>query len=34
MRKKSAQCYCMAMVGEQVVAEAQIRFMLVDEENV
>ena len=33
-RKRSAQCRCKAMVGGSVVAEAQIRFMLVDEEKV
>ena len=33
-RKRSAQCRCKAMVGDSVVAEAQIRFMLVDEEKV
>jgi 3-hydroxymyristoyl/3-hydroxydecanoyl-(acyl carrier protein) dehydratase len=30
-RKKIAHCYCMAMVGHQVVAEAQIKFMLMDD---
>jgi UDP-3-O-[3-hydroxymyristoyl] N-acetylglucosamine deacetylase/3-hydroxyacyl-[acyl-carrier-protein] dehydratase len=30
--KKTAQCRCKAMVGERVVAEAQIRFMLVDDQ--
>jgi UDP-3-O-[3-hydroxymyristoyl] N-acetylglucosamine deacetylase/3-hydroxyacyl-[acyl-carrier-protein] dehydratase len=34
MKKRTAQCHCMAMVGQMVVAEAQIRFMLMDEENV
>ncbi|MHC4482020.1 MAG: UDP-3-O-acyl-N-acetylglucosamine deacetylase [Planctomycetota bacterium] len=34
MRKRAAQCRCKAMVGETVVAEAQIKFMLVDEEKV
>jgi len=33
-RKKTAQCRCKAMVGDAVVAEAQIRFMLVDDEKV
>jgi beta-hydroxyacyl-ACP dehydratase FabZ len=33
-RKTTAQCYCTAMVGQTLVAEAQIRFMLMDEENV
>jgi UDP-3-O-[3-hydroxymyristoyl] N-acetylglucosamine deacetylase/3-hydroxyacyl-[acyl-carrier-protein] dehydratase len=30
-RKKIAHCYCTAMVGHQVVAEAQIKFMLMDD---
>ena len=34
LRKRTAQCECKAMVGETVVAEAQIRFMLVDDEKV
>ncbi|MFQ6036080.1 MAG: UDP-3-O-acyl-N-acetylglucosamine deacetylase [Sedimentisphaerales bacterium] len=34
LRKRTAQCQCKAMVGESVVAEAQIRFMLVDDEKV
>jgi len=34
LRKRGAQCRCKAMVGETVVAEAQIKFMLVDEEKV
>ena len=34
LRKRTAQCQCTAMVGETVVAEAQIRFMLVDDEKV
>jgi UDP-3-O-[3-hydroxymyristoyl] N-acetylglucosamine deacetylase/3-hydroxyacyl-[acyl-carrier-protein] dehydratase len=34
MRKRTAQCQCKAMVGKTVVAEAQIKFMLVDEEKV
>jgi len=34
LRKRTAQCQCKAMVGESVVAEAQIRFMLVDDERV
>ena len=33
-RKRSAQCRCKAMVGDSVVAEAQIKFMLVDDEKV
>ena len=34
LRKRTAQCRCRAMVGQQIVAEAEIRFMLVDEERV
>ncbi len=34
MRRRTAQCRCKAMVGKTLVAEAQIRFMLVDEEKV
>ena len=34
MRKRTAQCRCKAMVGKTTVAEAQIKFMLVDEEKV
>jgi UDP-3-O-[3-hydroxymyristoyl] N-acetylglucosamine deacetylase/3-hydroxyacyl-[acyl-carrier-protein] dehydratase len=34
MRKRGAQCRCKAMVGETVVAEAQIKFVLVDNEKV
>jgi UDP-3-O-[3-hydroxymyristoyl] N-acetylglucosamine deacetylase/3-hydroxyacyl-[acyl-carrier-protein] dehydratase len=34
LRKRTAQCRCRAMVGESVAAEAQIKFMLVDEEKV
>jgi UDP-3-O-[3-hydroxymyristoyl] N-acetylglucosamine deacetylase/3-hydroxyacyl-[acyl-carrier-protein] dehydratase len=34
LRKRTAQCRCKAMVGDAVVAEAQIRFMLVDDERV
>jgi len=33
LRKRTAQCQCKAMVGEAVVAEAQIKFMLVDDER-
>ena len=33
LRKRTAQCWCKAMVGEVVVAEAQIKFMLVDNEK-
>jgi len=33
-KKRTAQCRCKAMVGEVVAAEAQIRFMLVDDEKV
>jgi len=34
IRTRIAQCHCTAMVGQQMVAEAQIRFMLTDEESV
>jgi UDP-3-O-[3-hydroxymyristoyl] N-acetylglucosamine deacetylase/3-hydroxyacyl-[acyl-carrier-protein] dehydratase len=34
MRKRGAQCRCRAMVGDAVVAEAQIKFMLVDDEKI
>ena len=34
MKKRIAQCQCKAMVGQAVVAEAQIKFMLVDDERV
>ncbi|MHC4644238.1 MAG: UDP-3-O-acyl-N-acetylglucosamine deacetylase [Planctomycetota bacterium] len=34
MRKRGAQCRCTAMVGDTVVAEAQIKFVLVDDEKV
>ena len=33
-RKRTAQCRCKAMVGEATVAEAQIKFMLVDDEKI
>ena len=34
LRKRTAQCRCKAMVDEKVAAEAQIKFVLVDEEKV
>ena len=34
MRKRGAQCRCKATVGETLVAEAEIKFMLVDNERV
>jgi UDP-3-O-[3-hydroxymyristoyl] N-acetylglucosamine deacetylase/3-hydroxyacyl-[acyl-carrier-protein] dehydratase len=34
LRKRTAQCQCKAMVGDVVVAEAQIKFMLVDDEKI
>jgi UDP-3-O-[3-hydroxymyristoyl] N-acetylglucosamine deacetylase/3-hydroxyacyl-[acyl-carrier-protein] dehydratase len=34
LRKRTAQCRCKAMVGDAVVAEAQIKFMLIDDEKV
>ena len=33
-RKRTAQCRCKAMVGEATVAEAQIKFMLMDDEKI
>ncbi len=34
LRKRTAQCRCKAMVGDAVAAEAQIKFMLIDDEKV
>ena len=34
LRKRTAHCRCKALVGDSVVAEAQIKFMLVDDEKV
>ncbi|MHC4637515.1 MAG: UDP-3-O-acyl-N-acetylglucosamine deacetylase [Planctomycetota bacterium] len=34
MRKRTGHCSCKAMVGDTVVTEAQIKFMLVDDENI
>ena len=34
IRKRTAQCQCRALVGEVLVAEAKIKFMLVDNEKV
>jgi UDP-3-O-[3-hydroxymyristoyl] N-acetylglucosamine deacetylase/3-hydroxyacyl-[acyl-carrier-protein] dehydratase len=34
LRKRTAQCNCKALVGDTIVAEAQIRFMLIDDEKV
>ena len=34
LKKRMAQCRCTAMVGDTLVAEAQIRFMLVDDEKI
>jgi len=34
LRKRTAQCQCKAVVSGTVVAEAQIKFMLVDNENI
>jgi UDP-3-O-[3-hydroxymyristoyl] N-acetylglucosamine deacetylase/3-hydroxyacyl-[acyl-carrier-protein] dehydratase len=34
LRKRTAQCQCKAMVGDVLVAEAEIKFMLVDDEKV
>jgi len=33
LRKRTAQCRCKAMIGDAVVAEAQIKFMLIDDEK-
>jgi UDP-3-O-[3-hydroxymyristoyl] N-acetylglucosamine deacetylase/3-hydroxyacyl-[acyl-carrier-protein] dehydratase len=33
LKKRTAQCRCKAMVGDALVAEAEIRFMLVDEDR-
>ncbi len=34
LRKRTAQCSCRALVGDTTVAEAQIKFMLIDDEKV
>ncbi len=34
LRKRTAQCWCKAMVGGRVVAEAQIKFILIDNEKI
>jgi UDP-3-O-[3-hydroxymyristoyl] N-acetylglucosamine deacetylase/3-hydroxyacyl-[acyl-carrier-protein] dehydratase len=34
LRRRSAKCQCTAMVGEDIVAEAMFKFMLVDEDTV
>ncbi|MHC4791063.1 MAG: UDP-3-O-acyl-N-acetylglucosamine deacetylase [Planctomycetota bacterium] len=34
MKKRTAQCRCKAMVADKIVAEAQIKFMLVDNEKI
>ncbi|MBN2312645.1 MAG: UDP-3-O-[3-hydroxymyristoyl] N-acetylglucosamine deacetylase [Sedimentisphaerales bacterium] len=33
LRKRTAQCRCSALVGDAVVAEAEIKFMLIDDEK-
>jgi 3-hydroxymyristoyl/3-hydroxydecanoyl-(acyl carrier protein) dehydratase len=33
LRKRTAQCRCKALVGDAVVAEAEIKFMLIDDEK-
>jgi 3-hydroxymyristoyl/3-hydroxydecanoyl-(acyl carrier protein) dehydratase len=33
IRKRTAHCKCTATVGPHLVAEAQIKFMLVDDET-
>ena len=32
VRSRAAKCNCVAMVGDEVAAEAQLKFMLVDDE--
>ena len=32
VRSRAAKCNCTAMVGDEIVAEAQLKFMLVDDE--
>jgi len=34
LRKRTAHCRCVAMVGERIVAEAEIKFMLVDDKKI
>ena len=34
LRRRTAHCKCTAMVGDIVAAEAEIKFMLVDDEKV
>jgi len=34
LRKRTAHCRCRALVGDSVAAEAEIRFMLVDDEKI
>jgi len=34
IRSRAAKCNCIAMVGDEVAAEAQLKFMLVDDEMV
>ena len=34
LKKTMAQCRCTAMVGDTLAAEAQIRFMLIDDDQI
>ncbi len=34
VRSRTGLCKCKAMVGDDLAAEAQLKFMLVDDENV
>ncbi|MHC5142738.1 MAG: hotdog family protein, partial [Planctomycetota bacterium] len=34
VRSRAAKCNCVAMVGDDIVAEAQLKFMLVDDEEI
>jgi UDP-3-O-[3-hydroxymyristoyl] N-acetylglucosamine deacetylase / 3-hydroxyacyl-[acyl-carrier-protein] dehydratase len=33
LRSRTGQCRCVAMVGDQIAAEAEIKFILVDDES-
>jgi 3-hydroxymyristoyl/3-hydroxydecanoyl-(acyl carrier protein) dehydratase len=34
VRSRTGQCHCVAMVDERIAAEAELRFMLVDDDRV
>ncbi|HPY77861.1 MAG TPA: hypothetical protein PLQ45_08475, partial [Anaerohalosphaeraceae bacterium] len=34
VRSRAAKCICAAQVGKEVIAEAQLKFMLVDDESI